>query len=63
MKAGLKQYYEPTPAHLRKLGDALLGVSSFVTASAVATDNHTIAYIALGVGIIGKFLTNFFAES
>ena len=62
MKAGLKQYYEPTPSHLRKLGDALLAISTFVTASAISDNNHTIAYIALAVGAIGKFLSNFFSE-
>ena len=62
MKYGWKKYYEPTPAHLRKLGDSLLGISTFVTASAITVNNHTIAYIALGIGILGKFLTNFFAK-
>jgi hypothetical protein len=62
MKAGIKHYYSPTPKNLRKWGDMLLAVSTFITASAVGVNNHTIAYIALGVGIIGKFLTNFFAE-
>jgi len=58
----LEKYYKPTPRNLRKLGDALLGVSGFVTASAISANNQWIAYVALGIGIFGKFLTNFFTE-
>ena len=58
----LEKYYKPTPKHLRKLGDSLLAVSTFVTASAIAGQQPIIAYIALGIGVIGKFLTNFYSE-
>jgi len=63
MKASFKRFYEPTPRNLRKLGDALLGMSSLVTASAISGKHEILAYIALGVGVIGKFLTNFFVEN
>jgi len=53
---------QPTPRNLRKLGDALLGVTAAITAAAIAKDVEILAYISLGIGIIGKFLTNFFAE-
>ncbi len=58
----MNRYFKPTPKRLRMLGDALLGVSLFITSSAIATDNDIIAYIALGIGIAGKFCTNFFKE-
>ena len=56
------KYYSPTPKKWRKIGDALLAVSLFITSSAIATDNNIVAYIALGIGICGKFLTNLYSE-
>lgn len=58
----MKSYYKPTPKKYRQLGDALLGISTFITASAIATNNNTIAIISLVIGSAGKFLTNFFSE-
>lgn len=61
-KFGLKQYQKPTPKKLRKLGDALLAVSTFVSGTAIVNDMKYIALAAVAVGAVGKFLTNFFAE-
>ena len=58
----MNRYFKPTPKRFRLLGDALLSVSLFVTSSAIATGNDIVAYISLGLGIVGKFLTNFFKE-
>ena len=58
----IKSYYKPTPKKWRQLGDALLAVSTFVTASAIATQHEFVAILSLCVGSIGKFLTNFFSE-
>ena len=62
--ATLKQkYYGPTPAKWRKLGDALLGVSTTITTYAIADDwSKWIQITALLLGAGGKFLTNFFTE-
>lgn len=57
-----KDYYSPTPEKWRKLGDALLGVSTTITGFAIYEDIKWIAYTALGIGVIGKFLSNFFSE-
>lgn len=57
-----KAYWRPTPKKLRLLGDSLLGVSLFITSSAIATGNDVVAYISLGIGVVGKFMTNFFKE-
>jgi len=56
------KYYAPTPAKWRKLGDALLGVSTTITGFAIYENVKEIAITALILGVIGKFLTNFFAE-
>ena len=53
---------QPTPKNLRKFGDGLLAVSATITGAAIAGGNDILAYISLGCGIVGKFLTNFFSE-
>jgi len=58
----LKNYYKPTPTKWRKLGDALLAVSTTITGFAMYQSTHWVAIIALITGVIGKFLTNFFTE-
>lgn len=62
MKFDPNGYYKPTPAKLRKLGDALLGSSQFLTGYAIIMDEKYIAIGCIVIGTIGKFLTNFFTE-
>jgi len=73
MKKILKNYYKPTPAKFRKLGDALLATGTAVTAGLLmefdkleqvftAREVRIIMVIALSFGVIGKILTNFFTE-
>lgn len=60
-----KSYYSPTPRKWRKIGDALLGISTMMlTVLPFATDSSLKigVIIAIGTGIVGKFLTNFFSE-
>ena len=57
-----QNYYSPTPKKWRKLGDALLGVSTTITGFAIYENEKWIALTALVLGVIGKFLTNFFGE-
>ena len=58
----LKNYYKPTPIKWRRLGDALLAVSTTITSFALYEDIQWVALTALITGVIGKFLTNFFTE-
>lgn len=58
----LKHYYKPTPQKWRKLGDALLGVSTLITTFAMYNNVHWVAMSALITGVVGKFLTNFFSK-
>ncbi|WP_411821242.1 hypothetical protein [Leptospira sp. 'Mane'] len=62
-KLQFKGYYEPTPHLFRKIGDTLLAISAMVTGYAIAEENKIIAYIFLGIGVVGKALSNFFSES
>ena len=62
MKFSHRAYMQPTPRNLRRLGDGLLAAALVVTTTSIAVGNNTLAYISLGVSVLGKFLTNFFAE-
>ena len=55
-------YFKPSPIFWRKIGDSLLGISAFVVTFGIQTDANWIAYTALAIGVIGKFLTNFFTD-
>jgi hypothetical protein len=57
-----QNYYKPTPIKWRKLGDALLGVSTTITGFAIYEEAKWVAITALVLGVVGKFLTNFFGE-
>lgn len=67
----IKNYYKPTPAKWRKIGDAILAVGVFVTAGGLIEfeklslifepkELKVIIGCALICGVVGKFLTNFF---
>lgn len=59
----IEEYYNaPTAKRWRKLGDALLAVSTTITTYAIAEDMKVFAISALLLGAAGKFLTNFFSE-
>ena len=58
-----KQYYMPTPTNIRKWADGLLACSTFVTASSIIENYPLLALIALFVGVLGKFVSNFFSEN
>jgi hypothetical protein len=73
MKKVLKNYYKPTPAKFRKLGDVLLVVGTSITMGTLmefdklekvftSMEIKVAMVIALSFGVIGKFLTNFFTE-
>lgn len=56
-------YASPTPKKWRKIGDALLAVSTTITTYAIADEWNKYATLsALILGVVGKFLTNFFSE-
>jgi H+/Cl- antiporter ClcA len=69
----MKRYWTPTPKKWRKIGDSLLAVSTvlaigglwqFDNLKDVFTPNELKIMIVLSLvlGVIGKFLTNFFVE-
>lgn len=62
IKFKIKSYYQPTPTKLRKIGDALLGASQFLTGYSIVMDEKYLAFTCIAIGTIGKFMTNFFVE-
>lgn len=62
IKMGLRSYMKPTPVLMRKVGDGLLAMSTFVSGSAIVADYKWVAMGALLVGAVGKFMTNLFTE-
>jgi len=58
----IKRYNSTTPAQWRKVGNALVAVSVMISGYTVYTDMKVVAIITLVIGIVGKFLTNFFVE-
>jgi hypothetical protein len=62
MKFDINGYYKPTPKNFRKLGDALLGMSQFLTGYAVVMEEKWLALVCILIGTIGKGMTNFFVE-
>jgi len=60
IKKATSTYYTPTPIFWRKMGDGLLGISTFITGMAISADYKEIAIASLIIGSVGKFLTNFF---
>lgn len=63
MKKLTELYSSPTPKKWRKLGDALLAVSTTLSTYSIADDwGKPITIAIIATGTIGKFLTNFFSE-
>jgi hypothetical protein len=56
-----KNYWHPTPKKWRKLGDALLGVALMGVPADLA-GYKWVGITMFIVGIVGKFLTNFFTN-
>lgn len=61
-KFGISQYKKPTPSKWRKLGDALLAMSAFITTYGAIEGIKWLTISAVILGIAGKFFTNFFSE-
>jgi hypothetical protein len=57
-----KNYWHPTPKKWRKLGDALLGVALMGVPADLA-GYKWVGITMFIVGIVGKFLTNFFTNN
>ncbi len=63
MKKIHELYSSATPKKWRKIGDALLSVSTLLSTYSIADDwGKGITIAMMLTGVLGKFLTNFFSE-
>jgi len=66
IKAKVKQkkdnYYKSTPKKWRKIGDSIQDISIIVGSFTALTGNPLIGIIAIGIGRVGKIITNFASE-
>jgi hypothetical protein len=67
------QYWKPTPKRWRKIGDGLLAAASVLAIGGIwqfeslkeiftPTELKGLIMASIGLGVVGKFLTNFFKE-
>jgi hypothetical protein len=67
------RYWKPTPKKWRRIGDSLLAVASVLAIGGLwqfdnlkdiftSTEIKTMIVTSIVLGVIGKFLTNFFKE-
>ena len=61
-KCKSSHYHRPTPKFWRRLGDTLLGISATITSAAIYGEVDWLAYTALGIGVVGKFMSDFFKK-
>lgn len=63
MKNIADMYKSATPKKWRKVGDALLSISTLLTTYSIADDwGKALSIAIILTGVLGKFLTNFFSE-
>lgn len=62
MKFGWSKYWAPTPVNIRKVADAIVVATTAIGGSTIATGNPTVGTIIFIVGVVAKFISNFFAD-
>ncbi len=62
IKKLISSYQLPTPAKWRRVGDSLLAVCLFASPYEIVKNCHYCSIAVVCIGIIGKFLTNFFSD-
>jgi hypothetical protein len=61
-KFGWKHYFAPTPKRLRVFGDSLAAAGTFGAAVVVLNGHPVAGTIIMIVGVVGKFISNFFTD-
>ncbi len=59
---GWKHYFAPTPKRLRVFGDSLAAAGTFGAAIVVLNGHPVAGTIIMIVGVVGKFISNFFTD-
>lgn len=61
MAMKFKNIFKPTPTKLKRLGNTLFGISTTITGYSLYLEIQWIAAAALGLGVLGKFITMLFS--
>ena len=61
-KVKWSNFFKPTPKRVRVLGDSLAGSAVFIATISMVSGYEKIAIAVAIVGMVGKFLSNFFAD-
>jgi hypothetical protein len=59
---GWKDYFKPTPKRVRVLGDSLAAAGTFGAGIAVLSGHPILGTSVMILAVLGKFISNFFAE-
>jgi len=62
MKFGWSHYFKPTPKRVRVLGDSLAAAGTFGASVSILNGHPIVGTVVMVVAIVGKFISNFFAE-
>ena len=62
MKFGIKHYWSATPKKIRKIADSISAGALAVSSYAFMTDYKLVADVVLACAVVGKFLSNLFAD-
>ena len=62
MKFGWKHYFAPTPKRIRIFGDSLAAAATFGAGIVVMNGYPLAGTVIMVVGVIGKFISNFFTD-
>lgn len=62
MNFGFKHYFSPTPKRLRILGDSLAAAGTFGATIVVLNGSPVAGTVIMIIGVIGKFISNFFTD-
>jgi hypothetical protein len=61
-KFGWKSYFNPTPKRFRVAGDSLAAAATFGASIAVLNGHPYAGTVILIIGVVGKFISNFFSD-
>lgn len=62
MVFGWNKYFKPTPKRIRVFGDSLAAAATFAGSIVVLNQDVKTGTAIMIVGVVGKFISNFFAE-
>lgn len=62
MNFGFKHYFSPTPKRLRIFGDSLAAAGTFGATIVVLNGSPVAGTVIMIIGVVGKFISNFFTD-